>query len=49
MAHGSAFFQVKDKCLSLEEINLIIQKKTSQNSPNPKSAGCFTLNPLGAF
>jgi hypothetical protein len=26
MLHGSAFFQVKDKCISLVEINLIIQK-----------------------
>jgi hypothetical protein len=27
MSHGSAFFQVKDKCISLVEINLIIQKR----------------------
>jgi hypothetical protein len=26
MSHGSALFQVKDKCKSLVEINLIIQK-----------------------
>jgi hypothetical protein len=27
MSHGSAIFQVKDKCISLVEINLIIQKR----------------------
>ena len=27
MSHGSAFFQVEDKCMSLVEINLIIQKR----------------------
>jgi hypothetical protein len=29
MSHDSAIFQVKDKCISLVEINLIIQKRKS--------------------